>query len=95
MSFVVRTMNDILSFAQEIVARPGYKRVFYKMEDAANAKGLEDQLAHAFRVFEVLQRLVITNAGNSDDPLDRYNATLGCELVKHKSHNVFHLHLSL
>ena len=47
-------MDAILSFAQEIAARPVYKRVFYKMEDATTVKDLDAQLAHAFRVFEVL-----------------------------------------
>jgi hypothetical protein len=46
-------MNDILAFAQELIARPGYKKLLYKAEDAVAVKTLDTQLTHAFQVFEV------------------------------------------
>ena len=46
-------MNDILGFTLELSARPGYKKMFYKTEDAATLKSLDDQLMHAFQIFEV------------------------------------------
>lgn len=47
------TMNDILAFTSDMAARPGYKRLLYKMEDAGAIKALDTQLTHAFQVFEI------------------------------------------
>ena len=47
------TMTQILSFAQEIVARATYKKYLYKSQDASNLASLETQLMHSFQVFEV------------------------------------------
>ena len=47
------TMNDVYDLTAEMAARPGYKRLLYKMEDAGAIKALDTQLTHAFQVFEV------------------------------------------
>lgn len=48
-----RTMNDILSYTKDVAARKTYKKLLYKMEDAAAADALETQLTHAFQLFQV------------------------------------------
>lgn len=46
-------MSEILAFTQELAARSKYKKLLYKSQDAENAKSLDTQLTHAFRIFEV------------------------------------------
>ncbi|KZV61575.1 hypothetical protein PENSPDRAFT_658810 [Peniophora sp. CONT] len=47
------TMDSILAFASERVARRAYQRLLSKSDDMAAVKALNTQLKHAFHIFEI------------------------------------------
>jgi hypothetical protein len=53
---LLRTMNEILSFANDKMARKRYKQFMNRSEDAAALIKLDKQLAHAFQIFQVCTR---------------------------------------
>lgn len=62
-------MDDIFNLASEIAARPGYKRLLYKTEDAGSIKALDAQLTHAFQIFEVCHYIEHLTNTRSPSPL--------------------------
>ena len=47
------TTESILAYASERISRRTYKKLLSKAEDTAAVKALNEQLTHAFHVFEV------------------------------------------
>ncbi|GJE89270.1 ricin B lectin domain-containing protein [Phanerochaete sordida] len=50
---LIRTMEDILRFTQQIASRPWYKKMFSTSEDASFLVSLDTRLTHAFQLFEL------------------------------------------
>ncbi|KZV69411.1 hypothetical protein PENSPDRAFT_753385 [Peniophora sp. CONT] len=47
------TMDSILAYATERISRRTYKKLLSKSEDVAAVKALNEQLTHAFHIFEI------------------------------------------